>query len=511
MAFWNRFFGGAGSTAAGVAIGATAVPALAPAAQAVVNEAWRLHPNRPPDVIVITQGVAQGQVPEPEARVWASENGFGDAQFDALVAVADTGPGVAYAFELWRRGKIGDTQFRRALKREALEQEWIDALVSLKRVLLSPSELANAVVQGHRTLDAATADAELQGLSAADFAVMVENTGLPPGPETGLAWLRRGILDEAEFGDVILEGHTKPKYIPKYLAALHPVLGAQTYAGLHLRGWISEAEMVAGGALTGYTQEQLDLLYKEHGRPATGRQVFIGLRRGGKYDGPTTGIDPAFVAAIRQSNIRPEWTNLLWAGRFTYPSAFVLRALTQAGDLTQAETEQILLYQGWEPTLAQTVSAKWAGGSGSAGSQQTKTELLAEYAGGYVTQDELRTTLAALGYTGAALDREVHLADARRNAAMRERVVKVIGDAYRMHAIDETAAASELAEVNVRGDAATMLIALWEKERRFTRREMTDRQVASAFKKGLLARDAALAELEERGFTAEDAARELAI
>src|SRR5207248_3369152 len=119
--------------------------------------------------------------------------------------------------------------------------------------------------------------------------------GLPPGVETALQMLRRKIIDVATFRQIVAEGHTKTKYTDDLLALERVVLGAQTYAGLHLRGWIDEAAMVAGGELTGYDKAQMDLLFKEHGRPATGHQVLVGLRRGGVYDGPLTGIPQPFI------------------------------------------------------------------------------------------------------------------------------------------------------------------------------------------------------------------------
>src|SRR5262249_11517321 len=143
-------------------------------------------------------------------------------------------------------------------KREAIEDEWIGPLADLLRVLLTPAELANAVVQGHRTFDSALADAELQGYTQADFQTMVDNTGLPPGPETLLDWWRRGIIDEGELAQGIREGHTKVKYIPFYEAARTRVLGATEWATARLRGHATAAESYAGGALTGHTQEQMD-------------------------------------------------------------------------------------------------------------------------------------------------------------------------------------------------------------------------------------------------------------
>jgi hypothetical protein len=201
---FSRFFGSSVSVAAGVAIGGSVQNSLNPLTQALANETWSLHPDVPVDAVLLAIGVAQGQVDDAEAAAWAAQLGYGGPQFTAMKAIADTGPGVAQAFDLWRRGTINEGGFRRACKREALEQEWIDALVQLKRRLLSPAELANAVVQGHRSFPDALADAELQGYNQADFQTMVDNTGLPPGPETGLDWLRRGILTGGEFDQLVL-------------------------------------------------------------------------------------------------------------------------------------------------------------------------------------------------------------------------------------------------------------------------------------------------------------------
>ena len=53
------------------------------------------------------------------------------------------------------------------------------------------------------------------------------------------------------------------------------------------------------------------------------------------------------------------------------------------------------------------MSARWAGGAGSAGKEATKAELMAEFEGGYISENELRDHLTALGYSGPALDLEV--------------------------------------------------------------------------------------------------------
>lgn len=427
---FSRFFGSSVSVAAGVAIGGSVQNSLNPLTQALANETWSLHPDVPPDAVLLAIGVAQGQVPEAEASTWAAQLGYGGPQFAAMMAIADTGPGVAQAFDLWRRGTIDEAGFRRAAKREALEQEWIDALVQLKRRLLSPAELANAVVQGFRSEAAAAADAALQGYDAADFQTMVDVTGLPPGPETLVEWERRGIISRAELEQGIREGHTKIKYIPFYEAALQRILSAQEWATAHLKGHATQAEMYAGGAAQGYSQADMDLFYLDRGRPATAHQIHIGFARGAKVDGQALNELDAIAAAVRQSDIRPEYTSLIQAGRFTYPSAFVVRGLTQSGAFTQATAEKVLVEAGWVPEYARLAAASFATGAAAKTSGETKSELADEYELGFIDEAEYRTHLTALGITGHEQDLEVLHAEASAIKSARTAAVTKVRNMY---------------------------------------------------------------------------------
>ena len=199
MAIWSRFFGSAGSQAAGIAIGATAIPALRPAVQYLENEAWKTHPDVPPDAVILAQGVAQGQVDPDSAQNWANEQGISDTAFQALVNVANVGPALGYAYEAWRRGLLSDAEFTKAMKRTGLETEWYDALRGLHDVLLSSEELGMMQQQGFVTEARANAEGQLQGVTNERQQLRFEASGLPPGIETALAMWRRSIIDEATF------------------------------------------------------------------------------------------------------------------------------------------------------------------------------------------------------------------------------------------------------------------------------------------------------------------------
>lgn len=445
----------------GYALGVAAGPSLQPFVQNLANEAWRLNSVLPPDAALLAEGVSHGQVDRGWAVARANEQGISTDAFDRLVAIADTGPGVASAFTLWRRGVIGEAAFRRALKREGLEAEWIDALAELHDVLLSPAELANAVVQGHREFGPAAADAVRQGVSGADFQTLVDNTGLPPGPETGLVMLRRGILSEGEFDQLVREGHTKTKYIDPLLALREQILTATQWVNAWLRGHATEAQAKAGGAAQGYSAEQMELLYQSAGRPATTRQVHIGYARGGVLPGAADERE-AFSRSVKQSNLRPEYEDILWEGRFTYPSAFVIRSLAQAGTFSEAETRTILIESGWKPEWADLAAADWSGGE-----------------------------------TGPVTDKWV--------TSARSRAFTIAWGDFLDPDADEGNFRATMTAIGIAGAAQNTIVTLATAARSHSRRELTQAQVLKLYRRVIWTRDQAQAWLEDAGMTAEDA------
>jgi hypothetical protein len=383
-----------GGIAVGEGVGGAVQAVVEPQLQALKNDQWSKHADVPPDVMALAEGVAHGQLEEDRARVWAAELGFGDAAFSALVRVADTGPGVAYAFELWRRGKLGETAFRRALKRAALEEEWIDALVEVKQRILSPQELAVMVQRGVvpdpgylpvgppsgrgkvTPMPVAQIDTEQEaagsGYDHERMAALTRIIGLPASPDLAARMVFRGIIDKIDFYRAIAEGNTRNEWRDPLFEGFREILTAHNYAELELRGYLDRSERLAGTRKHGMSDADSDLLYDVLGRSIPVHQIETGEARGGVYNGPIDHIPEPFLASLRRGNLRREYFNLAYANRFTYPSGFMIRGLAQDGELTQAETHQILLEVGWSPHWATTFSERWAGGTGAAADPNVK-------------------------------------------------------------------------------------------------------------------------------------------
>ena len=136
------------AVAVGTGVGGAVSGAIAPVVQQLQNDAWENYAVRPVAAGLVAAGVGEGKIAYTAAAKWAKQQGYDQPQFDAMVAVAETGPGLGQAFQLWRRDLINAAGFRRAAKRLGIEEEWLDGLVQTRQEPLDPAVLAAGIVRG---------------------------------------------------------------------------------------------------------------------------------------------------------------------------------------------------------------------------------------------------------------------------------------------------------------------------------------------------------------------------
>lgn len=469
MALIGRFFGRTASEGAAYAFGVATGPVLAPATETVRQDAWKVYPHRTVPVGVAAAIVAEDVASLDWGREEATRQGIGNDRFDAMVSEAREAPGLSTLLELWRRGIIDGDGFNHGLAKAKLEPRWTAWLRELHDVLLSPDTLANARQQGFVDERRQHSESALQGVTSDRADILYELSGNPPGPETLQRALNRGVIDQGTFDQAIREGRTKTKYTDFYRQMARPILSAATYVRAYLKGHITQAEMHAGGAKWGYTPTDLDLWYQSEGRPATVHQIHIGYARGARLPGARNEKD-AIDKSVAQSDIRPEYADLLYASRYSYPSAFVLRGLVQSGAITEKEGEDALLFSGWEPTFAKKVATSWAGSSGAPSADphiaKAQTQLWTQTHASYLNRES-----------------------------------------------SQTVARTKLAQAGVAATAITQILGIWDHERELIRKGLTPANVKKAFAKGSRnnatgqpwTRDEALAFLVGLGWSANEA------
>ena len=457
------------------ALGNAAAPAIRPFAQSLENDAWAAHTVLPPTIYTAAPMAARGKIDLPTVKAWAHNLGYSDDVLAKLMAGSLTSPDLADLFSMWRRGFIDQTRFEAGLTNLGVMSGWWPDLEQLKRVHLTPSEAANARQQQFIDQPTQEAIANLWGLTTADADIQFELAGLPPGVETGLTLLRRNIITPAVFAQIVAEGHTKTKYTSVLEQLQVQLLSAATAVRAHLKGHIDAAEMHARGAEWGYSASDMDLWYQAEGRPATAHQIHIGYMRGATLPGATSERD-AINISTAQSDIRPEYEDLIYASRDTYPSLFQLNRLVQANAITAA------------------VAADWA----------TKSGLNA---------DVVKALESYWGTLGGGTTADPHITKADTQ------LWTTLHKAYLGSVVDATHVAQGFALLGVSPAAQQQVLDRWTFERELERRRLTPAQVKKAYAEAVVnpatnaawTKDDALAYLIELGMSPNDAATFLEI
>ena len=467
---------------------------LDPAGTALEQQAWR-------DALAVDSGL--GRVFDPQAAAaivaeavdllgWgegeAAQTGMTAERFDLLVKEVYDAPGLGELFPMWRRGTITDAEFLHGLRKAKLPIEWDDGLKDLKSERLSPQELAIMAQRGAVpndgllpvTFDGSGSnvtpmpvaqidtlkEAEASGYDFERLAALARIVGLPPGPGELLQLVNRGEINDAAFRMGIAEGNTRNEWADVLLTLRRRLLTPHEYQEAALRGVLTNSEADAGSALSGLDAADAKTLFAIIGRPLATHQITTGLARGGTLGGTYADVPEPYRDAIRRSAIRPEYAKLDYANRYTYPSAFVIRALAQGNPpMPPAEVEQTLLAIGWSPQFAKQVTDLWTGGTSTANKHVTSAE------------------------TG---------------------LFTVLRKAYVNDEATDTQAPPILTDLGVDEAGQTRILQLWGHERALVRSSLTAAQIKKAIGQTGKDQSWALTRLAELGYTPDDAGTFLA-
>lgn len=199
-------------------------------------------------------------ITQDQGRDLAGLAGWTAADFDKFNLLGGEPPDVTSLILAWRRNVVDENDVIRALIQGPLRKEWIPVIMNLRWEPLAPQEAANAVNQGHMSLEAATRAAEESGVRPEDFQVIIDNAGLPPGPQEALDWVNRGMITESDFRSIFLESRIKNKYIDLYLESRTTILTMSETRSLFAKGVMTHDQALARLVARGYTAEDSEII-----------------------------------------------------------------------------------------------------------------------------------------------------------------------------------------------------------------------------------------------------------
>lgn len=382
MAILGRFFGSTVSTGAAFAFGRATAPTLSPAVEKLRQEAWRVYPDRLPEAAELAAAVARGKITRAQGADWSEAHGFSGSVFDTLVTIAELAPDVGTAMRAWRRGKLTDDQFRTVLDRNALADEWFEAVEVLKDEVFELAQIAAAIHRGlipdpgllkgeqpsgPRNVEQypvyeidALKEAAAIGFDRDHLGVAVGLQGLPMGVIEAAHAYYRGILEKGDYIAAFNESNNRNEWAEAVLAYAAQIPTARDFIENALRGYRTLDEAFAGAALHGMSPEHARLIFQNSGRPLNLHQITQALAWGAKYD-PQPGDDPdPYMNAVLIGAVTPAYYGMQDALKYTLPSALYFRTLQQNGVLSESEAAMWYRRLGWPPELADQVAKAYA-------------------------------------------------------------------------------------------------------------------------------------------------------
>lgn len=180
--------------------------------------------------------------------------GAQEQDIDRLIELAGEPLGAQALAEAHRRGFIDRARFERGIIQGPLRKEWFDVLDKLSISRMSTIDAADAVNQGHMSLDQAKEVATANGLDDNDFATLIEIAGAPPGVEFITEALNRGFIDEETFTGAFLESRIKNKYVHLFLQMRNRLIPQETVRLLYRNGVYSREKTLQTLLSHGFTQ-----------------------------------------------------------------------------------------------------------------------------------------------------------------------------------------------------------------------------------------------------------------
>ena len=475
--------GTASSLLIAVGVGGAVSQALEPDFVDIRQQSWRDNPNLVLGPGELARLVAQGGIKLEVGQDQATYSGLSSDRFDELVWLEQHVPGSAELMFLWRLGEITDDEWRFGMAKLGMRHDFIEHLAATFTVPITTAEAAVAihhhVIENQGQLPGldlktegkvlrfplvdidAYAAAAAYGDSKANLDAITRTLGLPPGLDLVARAVFRNILDRGDFTLAALQSNRRTEWQEYEFEAYRQILTSHEYTELELRGFSTGDERRANTAKHGMSDEDSDLLYNVLGRAPALSTIVKGLARGGVFNGPIDHIPEVFLSSMQRSNIRPEYYNIVYAARYSYPSPFAIRALAEAGDLGDAnDVAQVLEEVGWNPALAKKVAAKWVP-------------------------------------DGTAADPEI----ARANAHLRS----TLHSAYVDYDADDTEATATLELVGVAVEAIPAVLERWQAERAIRRRTLTPAQIKKLVGDGRWTEEKALERLQQLGYSLDDA------
>lgn len=344
---------------------------------------------------------------------------------------------------------------------------------------LTPDLLAAAVLKGVESQGTAATEAQKSGIAAGAFDVMVKAAGNAIGFEQALELSRRNLLTGVTLDDVLHYSNVNPAF---YAAAKNLITNPATIGEVlnarirtHLTdGQAQELYAEAGGIPAQY-QWRLD----STGRPPGPMQV------GELFNRKIIGDDVA-SQMLAQSDLALQFQSTVKELWKYYPPPRSLVPMLRANAIDEAKFRLWMSYYGAPPDVVDAFIKEAGSSSTSTAKTLTQAQVTASYELKLITRPAALAKLESVRFSADDANAILDLADEKRQQAMDNAVVRMIGQRYVTRKIGKPEATTQLNAIPIPTAAIADLFHLWDIELQITTYHPSPAGVVGALRRGIL-------------------------
>lgn len=378
-------------------------------------------------------------------------------------------------------------------------------------VPLSPPDLADMVVRGILTPQQGSAVAARSGVSAEDFALIVEDTGEPPSALDLVLLYKRGQISRDDVVRGIKQGRTKNEWIDTmFKLGVQPPTPTDILQAL-VEGQIGESDARSDYEALGGDPKYFQLLYNTRGEAPTPNEAAEMARRGIiPWEGTGPG-ETSYHQAFLEGHFRNKWQDAYRALSDYVPPPRTVTALYNDNAVTKEQAIELFRKAGLPDVLIESYLAGTSRKKTQKHRDLAETEIGKLYADKAIDSNRAKALLETLGYDNTEAAFIITVWDLQIYRTATEQAISSTKSHFVAHKVDTQTASMELDRLGVPAPQRDALLKDWQISRDTNVKLLTAAEIKKAWKDGIFNDNDAITKLMQLGYVRADAEVYLAI
>lgn len=362
---------------------------------------------------------------------------------------------------------------------------------------MAPDLAASAIVRLRSSFGDMDDIAARNGLNAADFEVMRQLAASYPPSSTAIQMARLGIIDQPELSRYLSRDGVAPEIIDKWLQLQHLPLSPAEALEAYIKGFLDEGRAKDYWVKGGMRAEDFDIAKKSVGDA-------VGVEAGNRLFLHRQISAQDLDLIIRHSRINPEFEPIAKKLGLHWMSAFEVQRIFSAGGCTIEEATRWLKEDGYPDDQIAAFTRGHTNGKAAAQKEASLSVIETSYEAGMIDRGAAEAAVTNLGYDRGQVGLILDTADARREVQSMNAALAAIRKAFLSGKYSETQASAAMDRIGIHPKARDAYLQDWPVEKAAAVKELTEAQIASLYKKGIISEAYVVKRLQGLGYDDED-------